>query len=416
MQKKTKHPPRRVAPVASKRRPAKTVAKARREPRPRREVIEAEVVEVAPVTAMAVQTWQPPVVAPPIIPNAQRIIMERWFANRTADTVRNYKERLQAFAKWARGTGRLKVPGTDYSVAVALLQLSEPEASVLVGDWVADQLKPDADGHVCMLSTVATRLATLRSFSRVLKMSGGCSYALDVRPPKSQGRSVVQTMEKYDGVYDAWVAIINGLSDLANVRDPVAADVRDWALVKLGSDLGLRRIEMQRLDVEHVNFQRNTLQVHRKGRKYPEPMNMDETTAAMLRKWIAARREAGVPDGGPLFVGLAASMTKGGEIARRRDFGTRWSRSAMNKMLERRAVTFHATIAPHDLRRILCTEAIELYGLKRGKEITGHAQEATLSLYDLSAGREMKEMTRTIAQSLAKKTAKVREDKKRGRR
>src|SRR5207253_9618131 len=80
---------------------------------------------------------------------------------------------------------------------------------------------------------------------------------------------------------------------------PGPKGLRDVALLRLLHDLGLRRSEAVRLDVEDVDLPGNRILILGRGRSQKkEPVTLPEPTRAALAAWLEARGS----EPGPLFV------------------------------------------------------------------------------------------------------------------
>ena len=81
--------------------------------------------------------------------------------------------------------------------------------------------------------------------------------------------------------------------------DEVAAaatpkQLRDWAFVRLMTDLALRRGEVVALDLEDLDFAAGAVSVLGKGKRGKTKITLPEQTRAALTAWVAAR---GAPSG-----------------------------------------------------------------------------------------------------------------------
>ena len=79
---------------------------------------------------------------------------------------------------------------------------------------------------------------------------------------------------------------------------PGPKGLRDVALLRLLHDLGLRRSEAVRLDIEDVDLPGKRISLLSRGRSWKEPVALPEPTQAALAAWLEARGS----EPGPLFV------------------------------------------------------------------------------------------------------------------
>src|SRR3954463_8201766 len=138
-------------------------------------------------------------------------------------------------------------------------------------------------------ATVNRRLATLRSLVKLANTLGLVSWTLSIenlpvwpyRDTRRPGR-------------DGFRAMLDAVG-----AQPGPKGLRDVALLRLLHDLGLRRSEAVRLDVEDVDLPGNRIFILGRGRSQKkEPVSLPEPTRAALAAWLEARR----PEPGPLFV------------------------------------------------------------------------------------------------------------------
>jgi integrase/recombinase XerC len=138
------------------------------------------------------------------------------------------------------------------------------------------------------VTTINRRLATLRSLVKLANTHGLVTWTLSVqnvpvqpyRDTGGPGRDGLRAMLEAAGA------------------QPGPKGLRDVALLRLLHDLGLRRNEAVRLDVEDVDLPGNRILISAKGRAPRELVSLPEPTRAALAAWLEARG----PEPGPLFV------------------------------------------------------------------------------------------------------------------
>lgn len=306
--------------------------------------------------------------------HARRQMMARWMRNRSPDTERSYKSALRHFALWARADGRLRLAphGPDIDAALALCDLGGARANVIAQDWIDAQKGMSKAG-------IASRFAAIKSLCIALVAAERSQYVPIAKVPRRQRKNALDVEAAYKGIPQAFAKILIGLrAKVAGEHD--VYDARDYALLRMGSGMGLRRIELVRLDVGDLDFSTGLAQVHGKGREARESMRMPEGLLSDLRRWLRERKVvAGIT--GPLFVSLG-----------KRNHGGRLTRNTLNAILSARARQFKVKLRPHDMRRILCTSAIDELGIYEALKITRHADVRTLGLYDLGAAADVASM------------------------
>lgn len=339
----------------------------------------------------------------PSLDDDQRRIFARWFASKKPDTVRTYKEALRSFAKWARAR-RLCGQGSDGASVIAMLDRGNTKAKLLMQEWV-DAM--EADGAAS--SSVRLRYAAVRSFCAVLaeiefKLPGGgvASYVPTAALPPEPARDYDDAAEKYAKIEPAYRAIVKMLTRLAMDKGPQGVRaLRDLTMFQYARNLGFRRIEVVGVNVEDHNFDRLKISVTRKGDRTPRKVTMPDFLVKPLKHWLAARAMI-TGKTGPLFITLGAFE---------RQRGGRMSRQSFSGMVAERVVEARELlgddaieIAPHDFRRILCTDILDQFGARRGKEITGHKKEDTLNRYDIRAGAEHASMANAVTEDKRKRS------------
>lgn len=372
----------------------------------RRAAAEPEPVDVGAVitTALARRDMAPErFVAPPIFTDAGRQIFTAWLSSKSPDTQASYQASAAHFARWLVAHGHAEHRGHPWSMIAQALQVPEDEGNALVAGWITEQLAtPARDGGPANKGSIALRCSGVKTLCEVLKGARMIPYVPMFKSrPKKQARSVVAQRRRYEGVSDSFTELVRGLEGLVSKKDAPVEDVRDWAIVVLASELGLRRIEVVRLNVGDVDFKTGHLLVLGKGRDEREPMKLNRGLIKVLRRWLEARATAVGGDGAthraapgdtPLFVSLG------------RGYGARiGDRSTLNYLVKRRAEQFGVTLKPHDLRRIFNTEALRKYGAVGALPLTRHANTATLMLYDLDAGAQLDEHMATTSDAIAQR-------------
>jgi integrase/recombinase XerC len=138
------------------------------------------------------------------------------------------------------------------------------------------------------VTTINRRLSTLRSLVKLANTHGLVTWTLSVEsvpaPPYRDmgelGRERFRTLLEAAGAQSG------------------PKGLRDVALLRLLHDLGLRRSEAVRLDIDDVNLQRNWIFIPGKGGVPRELVSLPEPTRAALAAWLEARGS----EPGPLFV------------------------------------------------------------------------------------------------------------------
>ena len=125
---------------------------------------------------------------------------------------------------------------------------------------------------------------------------------------------------------------------------PGPKGLRDVALLRLLHDLGLRRSEAVRLDIDDVDLPGNRISLLSRGRSWKEPVTLPEPTRAALAAWLEARGS----EPGPLFV----NFDRAGK-------GHRLTGTAVYHIVGRLGAKAGLTVRPQELRHLAITTALD---------------------------------------------------------
>ena len=170
----------------------------------------------------------------------------------------------------------------------------------------------------CKPSTVWTAWRHLKGFYAWLEAEGD----IDINPMNGVARPVVPAVE-IPVLQSNEVAAL-----LATCRGRAPIDRRDFAIISLMLDTGLRLSEVVRLSFEDVG-ETQTLRVFGKGRKW-RTVALGNLSCQALMRWIRIRGDSS----GPLWAGTRGSLGATG----------------MRKMIQRRGQQAGLSLHPHMLR------------------------------------------------------------------
>jgi integrase/recombinase XerC len=166
-----------------------------------------------------------------------------------------------------------------------LLARGPGEANALALDYKAHLMDRELAAN-----TINRRLTALRSLVKLGRTLGVVSWTIEVQSVKADpyrdtrgpGRAGFRDM----------------LESLAKRKDPKS--MRDRALLRCLFDLGLRRAEVLRLDLEDLDREAGTVAVLGKGRTSKTKLTLPPETKKALEVWITVRGVAP----GPLFCSM----------------------------------------------------------------------------------------------------------------
>lgn len=269
-------------------------------------------------------------------------MLKSFYEGLSPRTLRGYSSDLAAFAKFLGAA----TPGAALH---QLLGLQGPGANAVVLDFINHMRRAGLGS-----ATVNRRLAALRAVTRLARVLGFITWAIEV-----QGRRR-ETQKDLAG--PPRNAIREAVHQLGLNPSPKCA--RDAALIRLLYDLGLRRNEVVTLDVEHLDVEQGCLFVQGKGREGRTRLTLPPATLAALKKWLAARG----PENGPLFTNF--------DRARK---GRRIDGSSIYRIVRANGLG-----RPHGLRHSAITAALDLFNgdLRKVQRFSRHRDVRLLNVYD----------------------------------
>jgi integrase/recombinase XerC len=185
------------------------------------------------------------------------------------------------------------------------------------------------------VTTINRRFATLRSLVKLANTLGLVSWTLRVKNVPAQPYRDTRGPGR-DG-FRAMLA--------AAGAQPGPKGLRDVALLRLLHDLGLRRSEAVRLDIEDADLPGNRISVLSRGRSWKEPVTLPEPTRAALAAWLEARGS----ESGPLFV----NFDRAGK-------GHRLTGTAVYYIVGRLGAKAGHSVRPQELRHLAITTALDM--------------------------------------------------------
>lgn len=156
--------------------------------------------------------------------------------------------------------------------------------------------------------------------------------------------------------------------------------VRDKAILSLGFDMGFRREEIAKIQINQVFFRREVVRVLGKGNKERE-VALNERAKQMLQDWLAAidaQRSERIIEGDMLF----GSVSKAGRINHLKgiDVATVWR--VFKSAAQRTGQEFEIPPTPHDMRRSRITQWLDVGSVRTVQKLAGHSHVQTTMGYD----------------------------------
>jgi integrase/recombinase XerC len=227
-------------------------------------------------------------------------------------------------------------------------------------------------------NTINRRLTALRSLVKLGRTLGLIPWTLEVEGVKAEpyrdtrgpGRAGIRDM----------------LDSLAKRKDPKG--MRDRALLRCLFDLGLRRAEVLRLDLEDLDMEAGTVAVLGKGRTDKVKLTLPPETKKALEAWIGVRGDAP----GPLFCSM--NRAKPGE--------GRLTAIGLYGMVRELGRKIGLKVWPHGLRHAAITGALDLTGgnVRAVQRFSRHRDVRILERYDDNRRDLAGEVAKQVAASV----------------
>lgn len=297
-------------------------------------------------------------------------VLASWLAGRNEHTERAYRADLRDFASFVLDVPRETVSDGDLSEAAArLFSAGHGGANALALDYRSHLV-----GRKLSAASVNAKLRSLRSLVKRANVLGAVPWKLEVdgleaapyRDTRGPGPEAVRTM----------LAALEARGD--------AKGVRDYALVRLAYDLGLRRVELARLDrsdVEAAEGVPSAIWILGKKRTAKERLSLPRPTSEALRRWLGVRGDAPARGDRPdaLFVTLDAA-SKGSALSP-------WS---VWSAVRSAGALVGIRVWTHGLRHSAITAALDATGgnLRTVAKFSRHRDLRVLEVYD-DARRDM---------------------------
>jgi integrase/recombinase XerC len=306
-----------------------------------------------------------------------RRLVHAFMASRSSRTQIAYRSDLAMFAAFvatrdtaASDAGEIDDASDVGAAARLLLSQSQGAANALVLDYRNALLKKGLAS-----STVARRLAAIRSFVKFARIRGLVVWSLDVAAPK---------VVSYRDTRGPGGRIVHAMLDAASKRTD-AKGLRDMALLRLALDLGLRRGELVSLDRSHVALADAALHVLGKGHAERERLSLPPTSLEAVAAWIHVRGDAP----GALFTNVDRGHN-----------GERLTGTAVYLIVRALGALVGANVRPHGLRHAAITAALDATSgdVRQVQRFSRHHDIRVLGLYD--------DARRDVAFDVARRVAK----------
>ena len=262
----------------------------------------------------------------PALPDRTRLL-DIFLAGRSPRTLAACQADLEDFRRFMEA--RSVYAPTAGKAVEWLLGGPEGLANVLV-----DGYRSEMSERGLPVTTINRRLAALRSLVKLANTFGLVTWTLRVKN---------MPVQPYRDTCGPGRDGFRAMLDAAGAQ-PGPKGLRDVALLRLLHDLGLRRSEAVRLDIEDVDLPGKRISLLSRGRSWKEPVALPEPTQAALAAWLEARGS----EPGPLFV----NFDRAGK-------GHRLTGTAVYHIVGWLGAKAGLTVRPQELRHLAITTALE---------------------------------------------------------
>jgi integrase/recombinase XerC len=274
------------------------------------------------------------------------LLLMDFYGGKSESTVKAYKKGWEDFRRFVGAE-------TQEAAAKILLSSGNGNANILVTKY-----KNHLKAKGILPSTINLRLSALKSLVKIGRKFGYVNWTMDVEGEK---------VETYRDTRGPGMENIDKVLEILHEQTGRKA-VRDYAMLRLLRDLGIRRGSVVGLDIEDVDLKKGELYAKLKGKTQKVRFTMPQVTQKAVKEWVKMRKATE----GPLFTNLD-----------RAGKGERLTGTSLTRIVNGRGKEIGVRMWPHGFRHTAITEA-----LKKGftiPEVMGfskHADPRTLMKYN----------------------------------
>lgn len=281
-------------------------------------------------------------------------LIENFFAGKSPNTIQAYRDDLEIFCKFIKLHDIEDIPNNLFTLdggSANLLVLSFKNHLNALG------MKP---------STISRKIAAIRSLVKLARLFGLITWSIEIHNDK---------VESYRDTRGPGKSNFDKMLDVVSGDDPKS--VRDYAMLRLFYDLGLRVSEVCGLNLSDYNSEEETLEVLGKGKKDKIALHLPDPTIHAIDRWLSLRSSVTLP----LFHSLSNACEP-----------DRLTRVGLYKIVRSIGEKVGVKTRPHGLRHLSITEACKLaqaVGLPL-EEVLDHSRHANVSTLMIYRDREEK--------------------------
>jgi len=276
-------------------------------------------------------------------------LLASYLKRENAATLRHYSAALDDFAEFSKAPDRL-------AAVNRLLGAGFADGNELVTEYRREmEGTRNSDGKLksgrgLSASAINLRLTVLRGLVKKARRRGLIDWELDV--PNIAAENVHEAS-------GPGMELLNRMLEAAKAQ-PGAEGRRNYAVLRLAGELGLRRKEIVGLDLDDIDLLAGTVRIRGKARRQLEKLSCTPTTVEALGSWLEVRPRP--RDGRALFTNLIPGRPTRLTGSAVYEIVRALGRDALPKGSRRR-------VRPHGIRHTAITEAV-----RRAKEV-GLARE-----------------------------------------
>lgn len=272
-------------------------------------------------------------------------LINMFLENRSKNTAIAYKKDLISFAQF------LKINNIN-DITDTIINFGQNRTNTIIMQYKISLLKKEMSAN-----TINRKLSVIRSLFCLAEQLGIINFNINIKNEKVELCRDTRGPGK-DGI----------IKMLSIVKSESKEDIRNMALIRLLFDLGLRRDEVSKINIEDVENDR--IKIIGKGKKEPIYMPLPEKTKTSINKWLKIRGAYKSTD--PLFINLCKGRNN------------RLTGSGIYLIIKTIGNKVGVDVTPHKIRHTSITEALELTNgdLRNVMKFSRHSNMATLQHYD----------------------------------
>lgn len=324
-----------------------------------------------------------------------RSIFNTWLIDKADSTKLAYEKELRDFAKFC------KHPSVD-EVLWAFVHEEHKDAMAIALLYRTHMLEEPPKGRGLMPTTVNRRLSALRSVVNIARMSGDCIW--------NDGLNIENVHVGAEGVYKdtrgpgtaVYLEMLAGAEEDALEAKGVhkVMGIRDVVILRFLHDMGLRRAEVQRLNISDVRQATQSVMIIPKGKGPLDKRPKKEWAVppgawAALLRWLDAR-----PKGG---VALLCSLHRGFRARRLSPGGLNWivKQRAMGAGYTNGKLPDGRSVSPHGFRHTAITTLLAKSdgNIPMAQDFSRHSDMTTLRRYDDARGVRVRQAQDLLAKA-----------------